>query len=223
MSALTKFDDNTAKDLARLDQLLLEQARAGSIPTTIEFLNRHMGNLYFIAWVLLQDARVSAEIVTQSFLALLVDEQQTPAIPSLWLLSEVIRRSQRVMTAKVLPGRDELETAARALPLPFRVVFLLRTAGVTFKEIAPSLRIKPSTARTRMMRAMRKMPAEIRSGLEATVDRIRAAVPPPPAQMAEQVLAHWVRPNTKRTNGFGRSIAPIVRSARSVPVTNTVA
>lgn len=178
-TAATRAEPETLPDL-----LLIERARTADMRAIEALIRRYGRRLFRIARSVLPDEQSAEAAVREAYLAAFADlSRYEPAGKfAAWLgrLAFVQARaarahvrpapagSQPAATAES-PSHAELEPAIDALPEVFRTVFVLRVVeGISGIETAASLGLHQTTVRTRLYRALRRLPPEVVMRVRAT-------------------------------------------------------
>jgi RNA polymerase sigma-70 factor (ECF subfamily) len=181
------------------DLLLLERARAHDPQAWQALMQRHNQRLYRIARSVLASADAAAVRVEEAYLHASAELPRYDPGGKLggWLSQLVFAKAlaARREVVRVRPAADgSLEQAIDELPEVFRTVLVLRVLeGVSGPETAACLGINETTVRTRLFRALRRLPqgAATRAAAERpTIFRLEPALG---EQIIKSVLARMRR------------------------------
>lgn len=178
-TAATRAEPETLPDL-----LLIERARTADLRAIEALIRRYGRRLFRIARSVLPDEQSAEAAVREAYLAAFADlSRYEPAGKfAAWLgrLAFVQARAARAQVRPApassppaataeSPSHAELEPSIDALPEVFRTVFVLRVVeGISGIETAASLGLHQTTVRTRLYRALRRLPPEVVMRVRAT-------------------------------------------------------
>jgi RNA polymerase sigma-70 factor, ECF subfamily len=168
-----------AMPVAPPDLLLLERVRSQDPAAWQALMQRHNQRLYRIARSVLASADAAAVRVEEAYLHASAELPRFDPGGKLggWLSQLAFAKAQAarrevVRAVRLTPDDDNavLEQAIDELPEVFRTVFVLRVLeGVSGPETATCLGINETTVRTRLFRALRRLPPG--AGARATAER----------------------------------------------------
>jgi RNA polymerase sigma-70 factor, ECF subfamily len=188
------------------DLLLIEGSRTGDARAIEALVRRYSRRLFRIARSVLADEARAESAVCQAYLMAFADlSRYEPAGKfAAWLSRLTLIQTRATEAGIVPPGaapaptattpdepspHAELERVIDALPEVFRVVFVLRVIeGITGIETAASLGLNQTTVRTRLYRALRRLPPEALACMRAT-PTLLALSPERSERIVSRVLA----------------------------------
>jgi RNA polymerase sigma-70 factor, ECF subfamily len=187
------------------DLLLIERSRSADRRAIEALIRRYGRRLFRIARSVLPDEERAEAAVCEAYLAAFADlSRHEPAGKfAAWLarLAFIQARAINAQRGGAEPGaapagaaqadelRQQLEQAIDALPEAFRIVFVLRIVeGISGVETAASLALHQTTVRTRLYRALRRLPPEIVTRVRAT-PTLLALSPERTERIVRRVLA----------------------------------
>lgn len=174
------------------DLVLIERSRGGDTRAIEALIRRYGRRLFRVARSVLPEAERAESAVCEAYLAAFADLNRY--VPTgrfaAWLTRLTLAQARAARaplhspapaTAAVAPHPPdgatasderqpllELERSIDALPEVFRVVFVLRVIeGVSGVETAASLSLNPTTVRTRLYRALRRLSPDVVAAVRA--------------------------------------------------------
>lgn len=175
--ALGRAPAARAEPEALPDLLLIERARTADMRAIEALIRRYGRRLFRIARSVLPDEESAEAAVREAYLAAFADMSRYEAAGKFaaWLgrLVFVQARAARAYSRSLPPNGSPvptvepsshagLEQAIEALPEVFRTVFVLRMVeGISGIETAASLGLHQTTVRTRLYRALRRLPPDL--------------------------------------------------------------
>jgi RNA polymerase sigma-70 factor, ECF subfamily len=180
-----------APRLPRTDRALVRAAKGGSGPALDELVNRHWDGAHRAAYLIVQDAGIAEDIAQEAMLATIgaLDrfDWRRPIRPYLhravvnrsldWLRSRTARPEVSLEQIEPRPARQAsagetrlpaaLLRAMAALDPEDRAAVVLRhVLDYRAREVAEFLGIRPSTARSRVSRALERLRTQLEEGDE---------------------------------------------------------